>query len=176
AAEKSLRHGAVDKAQAAMEAIKALIKRRLAERPDLFEFVAAVFQTDVHSKQHLAALEFVEKSILVGASQRSAKIAITVKSAQGLIGKDKTGRSDPYVTVQVGKVRRRTKTVLQELNPNIFCYLCEKYAPVYLPERETTQTNATVADTWKVYFTEVGQEVVDEFSMRYGIEPIFQAM
>ncbi|GAA47160.1 isocitrate dehydrogenase (NAD+) [Clonorchis sinensis] len=279
AAEKSLRHGAVDKAQAAMEAIKALIKRRLAERPDLFEFVAAVFQTDVHSKQHLAALEFVEKSILVGASQRSAKIAITVKSAQGLIGKDKTGRSDPYVTVQVGKVRRRTKTVLQELNPvwdekfffechnaserikvrvwdedndlkskirqkftresddflgqtiidvrtlsgemdvwynlekrtdksavsgairlqlsveikgeeqmasyhvqytalheNIFCYLCEKYAPVYLPERETTQTSATVADTWKVYFTEVGQEVVDEFSMRYGIEPIFQAM
>ncbi|VDP87596.1 unnamed protein product [Echinostoma caproni] len=77
AAEKSMRHGAVDKAQAAMGAIRALIQRRLAERPDLFQFVASVFQTDVNSKQHTSALEFVEKSILAGASQWSAKIAIT---------------------------------------------------------------------------------------------------
>ncbi|KAF5399740.1 hypothetical protein PHET_06067 [Paragonimus heterotremus] len=77
AAEKSLRHGAVDKAQAAMGAIKALIQRRLTERPDLFIFVAAVFQTDIQSAQHLSALESVEKSILAGASQRLAKIAIT---------------------------------------------------------------------------------------------------
>lgn len=62
-----------------MEAIRALIQRRITERSDIFEFLANVFQIDVHSMTHLNALEFAQKSIVAGASQWSAKIAITGK-------------------------------------------------------------------------------------------------
>ncbi|KAG5454201.1 Protein unc-13 B, partial [Clonorchis sinensis] len=125
AAEKSTKQGADDKAQTIIQAMTALMRQRINECPDLFDLVGEVFKVD--KKTHERNLAQAQQSILDGTSKWSAKIAITVKCAQGLIGKDKTGTSDPYVTVQVGKVKKRTKTVPQELNPvwnEKFCFEC----------------------------------------------------
>eukprot|EP00108_Taenia_solium_P011468 TsM_000997200 transcript=TsM_000997200 gene=TsM_000997200 len=114
AAEKSVKHGAEDRTQSIKQAMSSLMRQRIRTKPELFDLVGKVFKAEDAHKQNL---QQAQKSILDGTSQWSAKIAITVKCAQGLIGKDKTGTSDPYVTVQVGKVKKRTKTVPQELNP-----------------------------------------------------------
>ncbi|CEF67460.1 Unc-13 [Strongyloides ratti] len=115
AAEKSSKHGEAGKAQNLMAIIRDRMKIQERNKPEIFKIIKCTF--GMSDKIQQETLKEVKSSILEGSSKWSAKIHLTVVSAQGLIAKDKTGKSDPYVTATIGKVKKRTRTIHQDLNP-----------------------------------------------------------
>ncbi|KAL3075143.1 hypothetical protein niasHS_013366 [Heterodera schachtii] len=96
----------------ARQVIRDRMKAQERNKPEVFRRISDAFSVDDKTQQEVLCV--VKNSILEGISKWSAKIQLTVICAKGLSGRDKTGTGVPYVTAQVGKMRKRTRTIHQQ--------------------------------------------------------------
>lgn len=115
AAAKSSHDGATVKTQSFIELIRHKMEEREMDKAKTFSMIRAVF--NIPSERHTKHMKAGKQSVLDGTCKWSAKLIVTIIEAKGLQAKDKTGTSDPYVTVEVGKTKRRSKTIYNTLDP-----------------------------------------------------------
>uniref|UniRef100_A0A8B9LSW3 Unc-13 homolog B n=1 Tax=Astyanax mexicanus TaxID=7994 RepID=A0A8B9LSW3_ASTMX len=153
AAEKSSKHGAEDRTQNIIMAMKDRMKIRERNKPEIFEVIRDVFM--VTKALHGQQMKTIKQSVLDGTSKWSAKITITGTVCSNPDNNHNQSITNNY-TLIIHNLFHHTTDVLGQ-------------GAVRIPD-------ACGDDAWKVYFDDVAQEIVDEFAMRYGIESIYQAM
>ncbi|XP_070853267.1 uncharacterized protein unc-13 isoform X17 [Drosophila suzukii] len=188
AAEKSSKHGAEDKANSIITAMKERMKQREREKPEIFELISECHNSSDRIKVRVWDEDNDLKSKLRQKLTRESDdfLGQTIIEVRTLSGEmdvwynlekrtDKSAVSGAirlHISVEIKGEEKVAPYHVQYtcLHENLFHYLCEENSGmVKLPTQKGD-------DAWKLYFDEIPEEIVDEFSMRYGIENIYQAM